>query len=111
MIVDTQDGMCEITKEYFDGLFEGSHGQYALVSDLINARITDGDNALLLAPFVEEEFRLALFCMHSDKAPGPDRPIQPFISVSGISVAGRSTKLVVVGLRKESCLQVLMKQI
>lgn len=55
------------------GFFEGSHGQYALVSNLINARITDEDNALLLAPFVEEEFCLVLFCMHSDKPPGPDR--------------------------------------
>lgn len=42
------------------------------VVNLINPRIDLEDNLVLLAPFSDEEFNVAAFHMHPDKAPGPD---------------------------------------
>lgn len=43
-----------------------------LVTAFASPSISQKDNKRLLAPLVEEEFRVALSQMHSDKAPGPD---------------------------------------
>ncbi|XP_021620613.1 uncharacterized protein LOC110620962 [Manihot esculenta] len=42
------------------------------VFELVSPLISDADNADICAPFLNEEFRAALFQMHPDKAPGPD---------------------------------------
>jgi hypothetical protein len=39
------------------------------ILDMVGPHITQQENDMLLASFIMEEFRKALFRMHSDKAP------------------------------------------
>lgn len=70
--MESQTELCEVAKEYFDDLFTGDIGNMQHILYMVGPRITQLDNDLLLAPFTMEEFQRALFCMHLDKAPGPD---------------------------------------
>lgn len=53
--------MCDIARDYFDALFQENSGQYEIVTSLITPCVNDGGYMLLLAPFLDEEFRVALF--------------------------------------------------
>jgi hypothetical protein len=71
-IVNEQAAMCTIAKDYFDKLFPQGDTTQDEVTRLINGRVTTEENQSLIKEFVVEEFKDALFSMHSDKAPGPD---------------------------------------
>jgi hypothetical protein len=71
-IVNEQVAMCTIAKDYFDKLFPQGDTTQDEVTRLINGRVTTEENQSLTKEFVVEEFKDALFSMHSDKAPGPD---------------------------------------
>jgi hypothetical protein len=70
--VHTQEDLCEVAKHYFDTLFKNNSGIHEPVLNLIQPRMTEDDNHLLMAPLTKIEFQQALFQMHPDKSPGPD---------------------------------------
>ncbi|XVF47366.1 hypothetical protein PTKIN_Ptkin03bG0103200 [Pterospermum kingtungense] len=70
--VEDVDGLCELAKQYFMDLFFTSMGCYEPVFGVLEHKVTDHDNDLLLAPFSLDEFSIATFQTHPDKAPGPD---------------------------------------
>ncbi|CAJ2652404.1 unnamed protein product [Trifolium pratense] len=65
-------GMCNLAKNYFDELFQKQASTRGPVISTIMPTIFDDDNEKLTSPFKIEEFKEALFSMHSDKCPGPD---------------------------------------
>ncbi|CAN1729936.1 LINE-1 reverse transcriptase homolog [Linum perenne] len=65
-------GMGRIAVDYFNTLFKANGGDLEPVVEAVQPRVTAAHNATLNAPFSDEEFRLACFSMHPDKAPGPD---------------------------------------
>lgn len=69
--VHEQTSLCQIANDYFVDLFQGRDGVYEPVLDIIEQRLSVEDNDMLTGPFIESEFRNALFQMHSDKAPDP----------------------------------------
>jgi hypothetical protein len=71
-LVHDQSGICNIAKEYFDNLFQQGDNDDEEVTSLMGGRVTNEDNQSLTRDFHIEEFKDALFSMHSDKAPGPD---------------------------------------
>lgn len=71
-LVEDQEGMCEVAKEYFNTLFSRGNCSYDPVLDAVQPRMSLEDNSKLPKEFSLEEFRMALFQMHPDKSPGPD---------------------------------------
>jgi hypothetical protein len=71
-LINDQNGMCNIAKDYFDQLFKQGLHDEEVVTNLMQGRVTLEDNQRLTNDFVIEEFKEALFSMHSDKAPEPD---------------------------------------
>ncbi|GAU45528.1 hypothetical protein TSUD_400750 [Trifolium subterraneum] len=69
----TQEELCEVAKSYFDTLFKSRDGDHNPVLNLIPPTVTDDDNFVLTAPITKVEIQQALFQMHPDKSPGPDR--------------------------------------
>lgn len=55
------EGLCDITINYFNQLFSDSIGTAATVIDLVQPKVTDLDNDLLLVLFTKEEFKTAFF--------------------------------------------------
>lgn len=72
VLITDQIGMCDIARSYFQNLFAATDGVYDPVVSIIEPRITQEDNRTLEAPFTIEEFKVALFQMHPDKALGPN---------------------------------------
>jgi hypothetical protein len=72
VVVTTQPELCEVALNYFNQLFKANSTTHDPVLSLISPKITQDDNAKLVAPISREELRVALFEMHPDKAPGPD---------------------------------------
>ncbi|GAU20296.1 hypothetical protein TSUD_337770 [Trifolium subterraneum] len=68
----TQEELCEVAKSYFDTLFKPRDGDHDPVLNLIQPRVTDGDNRVLTAPITKVEIQQALFQMHPEKSPRPD---------------------------------------
>jgi hypothetical protein len=61
-----------LSKNYFDHLFKANASLHDPALNLISPKITQEDNANLVADITMEELKIALFQMHPDKAPGPD---------------------------------------
>lgn len=61
-----------LVASYFNNLFNGSGAAYEAVPDHVEPRISNEDNQMLIRPVEFEEFKMALFHMHSDKASRPD---------------------------------------
>lgn len=70
--VTSTDELCNVASSYFANLFDGDHGVYDPVLSKVLPRVNDDDNAFLVAPFEEEEFKVTTLQMHPDKAPGLD---------------------------------------
>ncbi|CAN0888737.1 Transposon TX1 uncharacterized 149 kDa protein [Linum grandiflorum] len=70
--VEDSVGMGDVAMRYFGEIFSGGGGDPDTVTNEIGGRVTVPDNDVLLSPFSKEEFRVALFSMDADKAPGPD---------------------------------------
>lgn len=62
----------ELAQNYFQKIFAPKMSSFDEVVKLVPCKLSDDDNAVLLASFTEEEFRIATFQMHPDKSPGPD---------------------------------------
>lgn len=62
-----------MAKQYFEKLFQEKDVTIELVMDNIIHHITYKDNIGLLAPFKLEEFKFAMFQMHSDKSSSLDK--------------------------------------
>lgn len=77
-MVDNQRDLCEVAKTYFMLFFEENHGLNNPIMDIVQRCVSPYDNARLVAPFTEDEFRIAVLYMHPDKAPGPDGPNPAF---------------------------------
>jgi hypothetical protein len=71
-MIQEQSGMCQIAKTYFATLFQQASNDDDEVVNLMAGRVTADDNDDLTKEFTVEEFKAAVFSMHSDKAPGPD---------------------------------------
>ncbi|XP_037491657.1 uncharacterized protein LOC119369367 [Jatropha curcas] len=82
--------MRNVFLEYFTTLFTATPVQSSPVLEHVDSWVTESDNDNLMAPFLDEEFRSAIFQMHPDKSPGPDgfNPcfFQKFWSVVGSDV-------------------------
>lgn len=72
MLIEDQQGLCDLARDYFENLFKEQYSIYEPVIDYVSPVIFDEDNQCLLAPFKEVEFKQAIFQMHTDKSPGPD---------------------------------------
>ncbi|XP_021621434.1 uncharacterized protein LOC110621459 [Manihot esculenta] len=59
--------------KFFHFILYGDSVDCERIFELVLPLISDADNADLCAPFSNEKFRVTLFQMHPDKAPGPDR--------------------------------------
>ncbi|CAJ2644561.1 unnamed protein product [Trifolium pratense] len=70
--VHSQEDLCGVAKNYFNALFRNISGIHEPVLNLIQQRVTEEDNHLLMAPLTKIELQQALFQMHPDKSPGPD---------------------------------------
>ena len=65
--------MCGVALHYFENLFSESSGCYDTVLNAVKSRVGVEENDWLLRPFTHNEFKAALWQMHPDKSPGPDR--------------------------------------
>jgi hypothetical protein len=72
VVVTTQEGLCEVAKNYFDSLFKASDGIHDLVLSIVQPKVSTEDNECLTAPISKEEIHTALMQMHPNKSPGPD---------------------------------------
>jgi len=71
-VVENHFDICGVAKKYFDEIFTANEGSAQEIIEKVQPTITEEDNQNILKPFTMEEFRRALFQMHSDKAPEPD---------------------------------------
>ncbi|XP_037491506.1 uncharacterized protein LOC119369321 [Jatropha curcas] len=71
--VYNEDGIQAQVKDYFTALFrKAAAPNRSQIIRLVQPLVDHNDNAELTKPFLDEEFRTALFQMNPDKAPGPD---------------------------------------
>ena len=73
-VVEDEEGLVAIATSYFRQIFESSNPED--IADAlagVSTTITGTINEDLTAPVTEWEVKLALFAMHPEKAPGPDR--------------------------------------
>jgi len=68
--VTDEEKLCDVAKNYFANLFMPQNSDTAPVISTISETITLEDNIVLVAPFVIEEFKAAIFSMRPDKCPG-----------------------------------------
>ena len=70
--VTDDNKLCDVARNYIVDLFQEQNSDIDPLIEAINASISIEDNNRLLAPFLIEEFKEALFSMKPDKCPGPD---------------------------------------
>uniref|UniRef100_A0A803PLQ1 Uncharacterized protein n=1 Tax=Cannabis sativa TaxID=3483 RepID=A0A803PLQ1_CANSA len=66
------DGLPQLVKDYFNGLFTGSDTEWGNLLDDIQALISASQNDDLVRPVLEDEVHRSLFQMHLGKALGLD---------------------------------------
>ena len=72
-LVEDKEGLVAIATSYFRQIIESSNPDDIDESlSEVSTTIIDSINAELTAPVTEWEVKLAIFAMHSEKAPGPD---------------------------------------
>ena len=73
-IEGTDNILCHAT-DFYKSLFGPAPGNLFVFDTEIwgdNERLDEPDNLILTRPFSEEEVKIALFSMNSNRAPGPD---------------------------------------
>jgi hypothetical protein len=105
-MVNNQEGLCSLSLEYFTSLFTATTCDTEPILQVIKSCIDGEDNCMLVAPFNSDEFKNAVFQMHSDKAPGPDG-LNPafykrFWSLCGEEIVATCTKWLLDGSLPES---------
>lgn len=70
--VDWESGLAGLMERYFNNIFRATESNGQEVVQCVPNKITEAQNAKLLAAVTEEEVKVALFQMDPDKAPGPD---------------------------------------
>lgn len=70
--VTSHEDFCTLVHNYFTSLFRAQQGDLHPIISCVQPRISDEDNSMLTQPFTKQEFKEAIFNMHSDKSPGPD---------------------------------------
>jgi hypothetical protein len=63
-VIFKQEDLCEVVQHYFDTLFKNNSGIHKLVLNLIQLRVTEDDNHLLMASLTKIEFQQTLFQTH-----------------------------------------------
>lgn len=71
-VIDNQDGMQELVKEYFKGVFASPNADTNFQGMEPEGTVTREYNKRLVADLTFEEFEIATKQMHPDKASGPD---------------------------------------
>lgn len=71
-IVAHHGDLCQVAHDYFQELFTENVGAYQPILHLVNRRVENYDNIMLLRSFTLEEFTHAIQQMEPNKAPGPD---------------------------------------
>lgn len=66
------EGLETLIIDYFAGLFASLETDQEEVLNLINMRILEEQNRILLESFQPDEIKAVVFAMHSDKSRGPD---------------------------------------
>ena len=66
--VDKTNGLNELVFQYFDKLYKSQGVESEAVISCVDRRVTDTHNALLIAPFLEDEVKEAVFSIHNDKS-------------------------------------------
>nr|DAD28952.1 TPA_asm: hypothetical protein HUJ06_030420 [Nelumbo nucifera] len=69
---DDPSSLCQVVQDYFRKLFSLSPSHAIDGFDFVDCKVSDSDNEKFLSPFSFEEFKEAVFQMHSDKSPGLD---------------------------------------
>ena len=73
--IEGTDNILRHATDFYKSLFGPSPGNLFLLDPEIwgdNERLDEADNLILTRPFSEEEVKIALFSMNSNRAPGPD---------------------------------------
>jgi hypothetical protein len=74
-IIEGQGNLKSNITQFYKGLFgEPEQSSFSLEPDRIDGipQVAQAENAILTAPFTEEEVKAAIFQMEHNKAPGPD---------------------------------------
>ncbi|MCH79483.1 RNA-directed DNA polymerase (Reverse transcriptase) [Trifolium medium] len=66
------DDLCTHIHDYFSNIFSALRGDHFPITSCVQAVVSAEDNSILTQPFLEQEFKEAIFSMHPDKSPGPD---------------------------------------
>lgn len=72
-VVMARADLCLEVKSYFNNLFVERQSVYDLVLEVIQRKVSDDDNSILIGPLLCDQFTRFLSQMYSDKAPDPDR--------------------------------------
>ena len=68
---DKDNGIEELLTGYFENLYQSEGSSSEEILKNIQPSVSEIDNAMLIAPFIEKEIQEAVFSMHPDKASGP----------------------------------------
>lgn len=64
--IETQEDICNLTFDYFAGLFADGNGNHGVVIDKVRSIITTDDNLKLVRPFMKEELKEATLLILPD---------------------------------------------
>lgn len=70
--ITSHDDLCTHIHDYFSNIFSALPGDHFPITSCVQAVVSAEDNSILTQPFLEQEFKEAIFSMHPDKSPGPD---------------------------------------
>lgn len=102
--VDSSEGLKDLLTTYFNHLYTLESNDSKQITWLIKPKVTKAQNLRLLQLFEPLEVREALFSMHLDKSPGPDR-FNPGFFQSHWDVVGNKVTYACLDFLRALCLQ------